>query len=87
MNLLKRFSIYYKGGTFNMTYKVEGKEFEDWTEAQDEAVRLLNDGVEWVQIMQGDGLLQELNLEQGIEPKPHFSTSTLAPYYWRLRYG
>ena len=70
-----------------MTYKVEGKEFEDWTEAQDEAVRLLNDGVEWVQIMQGDGLLQELNLEQGIEPKPHFSTSTLAPYYWRLRYG
>ena len=70
-----------------MTYTVGDKEYEDWTEAQDEAVRLLNDGVEWVQIMQGDGLLQELNLEQGIEPKPHFSTSTLAPYYWRLRYG
>ena len=28
-----------------MTYKIGDKEFEDWTEAQDEAVRLLNDGV------------------------------------------
>ena len=70
-----------------MTYKIGDKEFEDWTEAQDEAVRLLNDGVEYVQIMQGDGLLQELNLERGIEPKPNFSTHTLTPYYWRLRYG
>ena len=49
-----------------MTYTVGDKEYEDWTEAQDEAVRLLNDGVEYVQIMQGDGLLQELNLERGI---------------------
>ena len=68
-------------------YKVHGKKFEDWTEAQDEAVRLLDDGVEYVQIMMDDGLLQELNLERGIEPKPNFSTHVLAPYYWRLRYG
>ena len=68
-------------------YKVHGKKFEDWTEAQDEAVRLLDDGVEYVQIMLDDGLLQELNLERGIEPKPNFSTHTLTPYYWRLRYG
>ena len=68
-------------------YKVHGKKFEDWTEAQDEAVRLLDDGVEYVQIMLDDGLLQELNLERGIEPKPNFSTHVLAPYYWRLRYG
>ena len=69
-----------------MTYTVGDKEYEDWTEAQDEAVRLLNDGVEYVQIMQGDGLLQELNLERGIVGK-NFSTHVLAPYYWRLRYG
>ena len=67
-----------------MTYKIGDKEFEDWTEAQDEAVRLLNDGVEYVQIMQGDGLLQELNLERGIVGK-NFSTHVLAPYYVRLR--
>ena len=67
-----------------MTYKVGDKEYEDWTEAQDEAVRLLNDGVEYVQIMQGDGLLQELNLERGIVGK-NFSTHVLAPYYVRLR--
>ena len=29
-----------------MTYTVGDKEYEDWTEAQDEAVRLLDDGVE-----------------------------------------
>ena len=68
-------------------YKVHGKKFEDWTETQDEAVRLLDDGVEYVQFMLDDGLLQELNLERGIEPKPNFSTHVLAPYYWRLRYG
>ena len=60
-------------------------EYEDWTEAQDEAVRLLESGVEYVQIMLDDGLLQELNLERGIMPNPQFSTSTLAPYYVRLR--
>jgi len=60
-------------------------QYEDWTEAQDEAVRLLESGVEYVQIMLDDGLLQELNLERGIMPNPQFSTSTLAPYYVRLR--
>ena len=49
-----------------MTYTVGDKEYEDWTEAQDEAVRLLNDGVEYVQILTDGGLLQELNLERGI---------------------
>ena len=43
-----------------MTYKIGDKEFEDWTEAQAEAVRLLDDGVEYVQIMLDDGLLKEL---------------------------
>ena len=60
-------------------------EYEDWTDAQDEAVRLLESGVECVQIMLDDGLLQELNLERGIMPKPNFSTHSLAPYYVRLR--
>ncbi len=66
-------------------YTVEGKEFDDWTDAQDCAVKLLNDGVEYVQIMQGDGLLQELNLERGIKPENGFNTLALAPYYVRLR--
>ena len=72
-------------------YKVGGKEFDDWTLAQDQAVQLLEDGHEWVQVLQWDkehetwGLLQELNLERGIRPDPHFSTSSLAPYYVRLR--
>ncbi len=66
-------------------------EYEDWTDAQDEAVRLLKDGVEWVEILEraeDDGqwhLLQELNLERGIMPDPNFSTWTLSPYYVRLR--
>ena len=60
-------------------------EYEDWTDAQDEAVRLLESGVEYVQIIVDDGLLQELNLERGIMPKPNFSTHSLAPYYVRLR--
>ena len=74
-----------------MMYKVEGKEYNDWTEAQDAAVRLLEDGVEWVEILEmaeDDGqwyLLQELNLERGIMPDPNFSTHSLAPYYVRLR--
>lgn len=66
-------------------YNVEGKRFKDWTEAQDYAVQLLEDGQEWVQIKMDGGLLQELNLERGIMPDPHFSTSSLAPYYVRLR--
>ena len=67
-------------------YKVGDKEYDDWTDAQDEAVRLLESGVEYVQILLGvGGLLQELNLERGIMPDPNFSTTTLAPYYVRLR--
>ena len=72
-------------------YKVGGKEFDGWTEAQDVAVQLLKDGVEWVEILEraeDDGqwyLLQELNLERGIMPDPNFSTWTLSPYYVRLR--
>jgi hypothetical protein len=71
--------------------KVEGKEYNDWTDAQDAAVQLLEDGVEYVEILErseDDGqwyLLQELNLERGIMPDPNFSTWTLAPYYVRLR--
>ena len=74
-----------------MTYQVAGKEFEDWTAAQDAAVQLLNDGVDYVRILQWDderktwGLLQELNLERGIMPNPNFGTTTLSPYYVRLR--
>ena len=63
-----------------MPYQVGGKEFEDWTDAQDAAVQLLNDGHEYVKI-----LLQELNLERGIMPNPTFSSTSLAPYYVRLR--
>ena len=69
----------------NITFE---KEYEDWTDAQDKAVQLLEDDVEWVQILIGDtddwGLLQELNLERGIVGK-NFSTHVLAPYYVRLR--
>ena len=72
-------------------YKVGGKEFDDWTAAQDAAVQLLEDGHEYVQILTWNkehetwGLLQELNLERGIMPDPHFNTHSLAPYYVRLR--
>ena len=71
-------------------YQVGGKEFDDWTLAQDAAVQLLEDGHEWVQVLQWDkehetwGLLQELNLERGIVGK-QFSTHVLAPDYVRLR--
>ena len=71
-------------------YKVGGKEFDDWTIAQDQAVQLLEDGIEYVNILIWDeerktwGLLQELNLERGIVGK-HFSTYVLSPYYVRLR--
>ena len=73
-------------------YKVGGKETEDWTEAQDWAMALLNDGHEYVNIMQWDkehetwGLLQELNLERGImPPSAGWNTHSLTPYYVRLR--
>ena len=59
-------------------------EYEDWTDAQDEAVRLLESGVEYVQIILDDGLLQELNLERGIVGTT-FNTHVLAPYYVSLR--
>ena len=71
-------------------YQVGGKEFDDWTLAQDAAVQLLEDGHEYVQILQWDderktwGLLQELNLERGIVGK-QFTTHVLAPYYVTLR--
>ena len=69
-------------------YKVGGKEFDDWTLAQDAAVQLLNDGIEYVSILQWDderktwGLLQELNLERGIKAQV-FSTHVLATKYVR----
>ncbi len=73
-------------------YKVGGKEFDDWTLAQDQAVQLLNDGIEYVSILQWDEdrqtwcLLQELNLERGImPPSAGWNTHSLAPYYVRLR--
>ena len=71
-------------------YQVGGKEFDDWTIAQDQAVQLLEDGIEYVQILIWDdehqtwGLLQELNLERGIVGN-QFNTHVLAPYYVRLR--
>ena len=73
-------------------YKVGGKEFDDWTLAQDQAVQLLNDGIEYVTVLQWDEdrqtwcLLQELNLERGImPPSTGWNTNSLAPYYVRLR--
>ena len=72
-------------------YKVGGKEFEDWTLAQDQARQLLEDGIEYVSILQWDderktwGLLQELNLERGIMSDTNFNSYSLAPYYVRLR--
>ena len=71
-------------------YKVGGKEFDDWTLAQDQAVQLLEEGIEYVSILLWDeehqtwGLLQELNLERGIVGTT-FNTHVLAPYYVRLR--
>ena len=69
----------------NITFE---NKYDDWTAAQDKAVQLLEDGVQWVHILIGDdgdwGMLQELNLERGITDNT-FSTWTLAPYYVRLR--
>ena len=74
-------------------YKVEDNEFDSWTEAQDEAVSLLNEGQEDVEVLiwsekhDAWGLLQELNLERGIKPVPgSWNTQVLSPYYWKLRY-
>ena len=73
-------------------FKVGGKEFDDWTLAQDQAVQLLNDGIEYVTVLQWAEdrqtwcLLQELNLERGImPPSTGWNTNSLAPYYVRLR--
>ena len=73
-------------------YKVGGKEFDNWTLAQDQAVQLLNDGIEYVTVLQWAEdrqtwcLLQELNLERGImPPSTGWNTNSLAPYYVRLR--
>ena len=73
-------------------YKVGGKEFDNWTLAQDQAVQLLNDGIEYVRILQWVEdrqtwcLLQELNLERGImPPSTGWNTNCLAPYYVRMR--
>ncbi len=72
-------------------FKVGDQKFDDWTDAQDEAVRLLESGQEWVQILQWNednnswGLIQELNMDNGIMPSPNFSSASLSPYYVRLR--
>ena len=88
LSLIRRYGYQINMGS---QYKVGGKEFDDWTLAQDAAVQLLEDGHEWVQVLQWDkehetwGLLQELNLERGIMPNPNFNTHSLTPYYVRLR--
>ncbi len=72
-----------------LPYKVQDKNFEDWTQAQQYAWELLQDGVEYVEVLVWNenykdyGLLQELNLERGVEPNPHFNTWTFAPYFWK----
>ena len=73
-------------------YQVGGKEFDSWTNAQDAAVQLLEDGIEYVRILEWSEddqtwcLLQELNLERGIiPPSSGWNTHSLAPYYVRLR--
>ena len=75
------------------SYKVEDWQVDSWTEAQDEAVRLLNEGQEDVEVLiwsekhDSWGMIQELNLERGIKPVPgSWNTQVLAPYYWKLRY-
>ena len=74
------------------TYSVGGKKFEDWTSAQDAAVKLLDEGIEFVEILQWSedsqtwALLQELNKERGImPPSSGWDTHSLAPYYVRMR--
>ena len=90
MDILCLLHVYGIEVNMGSQYKVGGKEFEDWTIAQDQAMQLLEDGIEYVSILQWDderktwGLLQELNLERGIIGK-QFDTHVLAPYYVRLR--
>ena len=73
--------------------KVNDQVFNCWTETQHKAIELLESGVKYVKVFQWNesheewGLLQELNLERGIEPKPHFNTWTLAPYYFKNFYS
>ncbi len=70
-------------------YKVQDQNFENGTQAQEYAWKLLQNGVEYVSVMiwneehQDYGLLQELNLNRGVEPNPYFSTWTFAPYFWK----
>ena len=70
-------------------YKVQDQNFENWTQAQEYAWKLLQDGVEYVSVLIWDekhqeyGLLQELNLERGVDPKSGFQAWTFAPYFWR----
>ena len=91
MDILCFVHIYGCEVNMGTQYQVGGKEFDDWTLAQDQAVQLLEDGHEYVKILQWDekdqtwGLIQELNLERGIMPDPNFNTHSLAPYYVRLR--
>ena len=85
----------YKVCALNDEYprtQISEAECEDWTDAQDQAVQLLNDGIEYVTVLQWDEdrqtwcLLQELNLERGImPPSTGWNTNSLAPYYVRLR--
>lgn len=69
-------------------YKVQDKNFDDWTQAQQYAWKLLPT-IECVSVLIWNekhneyGLLQELNLERGVEPNPHFNTWTFAPYFWK----
>lgn len=76
-----------------MKYKVDGEEFDNWTDAQHRAVELLNSAIEYVRVFEWNnnhkrwGLVQELNLERGILPKPNWSTWTLAPYYVKQYYN
>ena len=65
-------------------------EFSDWTGAQDCVVIALKNNpilsiLQYIDYRGEWGLLQELVLERGVLPNPHFSTWTLAPYYCRLR--
>jgi len=70
-------------------YKVQDQNFKNWTQAQEYAWKLLQDGLEYVSVMiwneehQEYRLLQELNLKRGVEPNPQFNTWTFAPYFWR----
>lgn len=63
--------------------------FDDWFDAQHYAYQLLQEGVEFVKVEQFNyyhneyGIIQELNLERGVKPNPHWNTWTFAPYFWK----